>query len=390
MENLILIVSIICLIVFVRALNVIIHEFGHAVAAVLLTKQRVHIYIGSYGYLPQSLRMDLGLIELYIVYNPLKWKIGLCDFSARYIPVNQLIIIIFAGPLLSFTLGTIACYFVFAYDLHGAFKLFVVLYLLFVFFELVQNLIPNQTPYFSRSGNIFYNDGFQLKKLFLHRKYSERIKKACEFYNDQFYKEAAEVFEEILQNGGTGPDIYRLAIASFFCSENYNKARIFSEKLVLEYKHLAYDLNTWGLSCSFLDLHEEAMTYYDRAIQIDKDFYEGYANKGYTFLVRNKFEDAISIFDDLIAKEPNRAYSHSNRGLAKLKLGKEEEGLKEINYAISLDSNDSYGYKNLGIYHLDKGNYIEALNLFLKAKELNPSTHMINKLIRETEPFCNK
>ena len=58
-----------------------------------------------------------------------------------------------------------------------------------------------------------------------------------------------------------------------------------------------------------------------------------------------------------------------------------EEGLEDINYSLKLDENNSHGYRNLGIYHLDKGEYSKALDLFIKAKELDSTTEMIDELI---------
>ena len=68
-----------------------------------------------------------------------------------------------------------------------------------------------------------------------------------------------------------------------------------------------------------------------------------------------------------------------------LKTGKETEGLSDINYSLQLDKNNSYAYRNLGIYQLDKGEKAEALKLFIKAKELDDTTHQINELLKEAE-----
>jgi tetratricopeptide (TPR) repeat protein len=102
-------------------------------------------------------------------------------------------------------------------------------------------------------------------------------------------------------------------------------------------------------------------------------------------LKKNNFEEAISLFDRAIEIDKEFAYSYNNRGLAKIKIGKTEEGLQDINRSFDLDPNNSYGYRNLGIYHFDNGEFDEALRLFTKARELDGTTHMIDELIQDAK-----
>ena len=99
----------------------------------------------------------------------------------------------------------------------------------------------------------------------------------------------------------------------------------------------------------------------------------------------DKYEEAISLFDKSIELDPDFAYSYNNRGLAKIKLGQTDEGLQDINRSFKLDPNDSYGYRNLGIYYFDKKEFEEAFRLFKKAKELDETTHLIDNLINDTK-----
>lgn len=62
-----------------------------------------------------------------------------------------------------------------------------------------------------------------------------------------------------------------------------------------------------------------------------------------------------------------------------------EEGLEDINHSIFLDANNSYNYRNLGIYYFEKNEYVEALELYKKAKKLDGTTHTIDELITQAE-----
>ncbi|MEO6189843.1 MAG: hypothetical protein ABIO44_05155, partial [Saprospiraceae bacterium] len=95
--------------------------------------------------------------------------------------------------------------------------------------------------------------------------------------------------------------------------------------------------------------------------------------------------EAIPLFDRAIELNKDFAYSYCNRGLSKIKLGQIVEGFQDINRSFELDPNNSYGFRTLGIYYFDKGDLNDALQLFIKAKELDNTTHMIDELISTTK-----
>ena len=92
-----------------RPLTVLFHEFGHAILAILLTKQKVVIYIGSHGDPEKSIRIDLGMLIIFFRHNPFTWGPGLCVPTAKTISINKKIIYTLAGPLTSLLIGSIAC-----------------------------------------------------------------------------------------------------------------------------------------------------------------------------------------------------------------------------------------------------------------------------------------
>jgi len=59
----IILLSLILLVLLTRPLTVIFHELGHAIPAILLTKEKVTVYIGSYGDPKKSLRIKIGLLD---------------------------------------------------------------------------------------------------------------------------------------------------------------------------------------------------------------------------------------------------------------------------------------------------------------------------------------
>jgi tetratricopeptide (TPR) repeat protein len=380
----IILLVLIGLVLIARPFTVLFHELGHAIPAILLTKQKVTIYIGSYGDPKKSIKINFGLLTTFFRYNPFAWRLGLCVPSAKSISINRQIIYTLTGPIASLIIATIACYFTFAYDLHGFFKLFLIVFLGSAFFDLLVNLIPNGTPIKLYDGKITYNDGYNLKQLFYYKRLPREYSVAVDLYNEQKYSDAAFLFEKLVSNT-KDENIYRLAISSFLQDKNYIKAKEVSDTFTLTGKMNSDDLSNIALSYSQLGFHDEALKLYDKSLQLNPDNKYSLNNKGYTLNLMDKYEEAITLFDKSIELDPDFAYSYNNRGLAKIKLGQTEKGLQDINRSFEIEPNNSYAYMNMGIYHFDRWEFDEALQKFVKAKELDGSTYMIDKYINETK-----
>ncbi len=370
------------LLVFImRPFTVIFHELGHAIPAILMTRQTVSIYIGSYGDPKRSLHFNIGLLDVWFKYNPFSWQLGLCVPSAKQISINKQITYILTGPLASITIATFACYFTFAYELHGFLKLIIVVFLGSSIYDLLVNLIPSSTPIQLYDGGLIYNDGYQLKQLLYYKRFPKRYEQAVALYNQHKFTEAATVCKEILKSEIKDANVYRLVIGSFLQVRNYEQAKELSDEFFMYYNPNSDDYANAGILYSQLDQHDNALEFYNKSLQLNADNLYSLNNKGFTLNILNKFHEAIPLFDKAIEIDKAYAYSYNNRGLAKIKIGKTEDGLEDIYYSLKLDKNNSYGYRNLGIYHFDKGNHTKALDFFKKAKELDSTTYKIDELI---------
>ena len=142
-----------------------------------------------------------------------------------------------------------------------------------------------------------------------------------------------------------------------------------------------------NISTSYYALgnNQKALEYNGKALLLNPAHKYALNNKGYTLNLLKKFEEAIPLFDKAIEIDNDFAYAYNNRGLSKIKIGLPEEGLADINHSFILDENNAYAYLNLGIYHLDRAEYVEAMKLFKKAKQLDHTTHGIDDLISEAD-----
>ena len=170
----ILLFSLVCI---ARPLTVFFHELGHAIPSILLTGRQTTIYVGSYGDPRRSIRFTIGLLQVYFRYNPLSWKLGLC-VPSEAVSLNRQILCIIAGPLTSFMIAAVCCYFTFTYDLHGLLKLFLVVFLGSGILDLIINLLPARAPVQLYDGTTAYNDGYQLIQIIQYKCRPKSLRKA--------------------------------------------------------------------------------------------------------------------------------------------------------------------------------------------------------------------
>jgi len=365
-----------------RPLTVLFHELGHAIPAILFTGKKVTIYIGSHGETDKSFKIKIGLLDVWI-RPKYCWTRGLCEPSSTAMSSNQAIIFLIGGPIASLLIATIASYFIFRYDMHGALKLVIIVFLISSIIDFVINIVPSNAPIKVDAGELRYNDGNGLLKLFHLKKFPAQYEKAVETFNNKDYKTAAISFENFLKKGLESEEIFRLAITSFIMIENYAKALELETVFKNKFEPTADDYCNSGFIKLQTKLIEDSIIYFKKALVLNPEHTYSLNNLGYVLAIKEQYAEALTYLDKAIELDNEFAYAYTNRGLVNIKLGNVEDGLSDLQYSMQLDTTNSYTHRNLGVYHLDKNNKKEALVLFQKAKELDPKTYSIDDFIQQ-------
>jgi tetratricopeptide (TPR) repeat protein len=363
-------------------LTLIFHEFGHAIPALIFSKDKVTVFIGSYGNKDKTLNFALGRLGVYINYKNFR-SVGLCQHFIDNSMVAKRAICLFAGPFTPLLVGTLFFLSARALQWSDDAVLFSFVFLVITAISFVKNLLPSRSRITLASGKEVYNDGESLRMLFAKNKVKSSYDEAISFYNSEEYGKALAKFLEIEKTGHKGAQLFRLIINCELILKKYADAKASIVAYANEFEWNANDFCSAGIAYSQLDLHTEAIGFYEKALEMDSSNESALNNKGYTLNLLERYEEAIPLFDEAIKLKPKFAYSYNNRGLSKIKIGAFEAGLKDIQTSMDIDPGNSYAYKNLGIYEFDKGNTEGALRLFNKAKELDPGTHQINDFIDE-------
>src|SRR5947209_5161660 len=282
MEFIAFLIIFICLVLIIRPLTVLLHELGHAIPAIIMTKKKVIIYIGTYGDPTKGGKLSIRNLEIYFRYNPFAWRLGLCLPCANNISINRQIIYTVFGPIISFLIAIVSSYFIFAYDLHGFLKLYIIVFLGSSFFYLLINLIPRETPIKLYNGNITHNDGYKLKLLLAYKFSPENYKKAIDLFNNKKYAESSEILDNLIIKGNKNEHVFRLAIHIYILELKYKQAKELLDKFLLTDKMNSDDFSNMGLVYSKVGMNENAILFYDKSLNINPDNFYSLNNKGFT------------------------------------------------------------------------------------------------------------
>jgi tetratricopeptide (TPR) repeat protein len=337
------------LILVTRPFTVFFHELGHAVPALLFTRQKVEVYLGSYGDPENSFQLKTGLLEIWF-RKSIFWKAGLCVPSSTPMSVNKNIIFTLCGPLASIIIALLGAYFVMTFDMHGSLKLFILFFLTSALLDLVQNIIPDNRPIKLHDGRTVYNDGKNLAMLFKLRKLPPDYSTAIEFYNKMDFHNAARLFEKLRAQQVDNEDIYRLAIYSHHILKEYPEALLVHEAFIKQYSLNSYDYMASGLLKYDMGRIEEGLVDYDKSLELDPSNKYSWNNKGCCFIDQKQYEQAIPLFDQAIRLDSMYPEPYNNRGHCRIQINQLEEGLADVQRAQELNPEDVNVQKNFELY----------------------------------------
>lgn len=367
--------------------HVLLHELGHAVPAFLLTKQKVEVYVGSHGNKDHCIKISTRPIDFWIKYNPFSWLGGMCRVTAKDVSVNTQIIYTAIAPVVSIVYFFLVLWSLPAADPYGKLSILPLLLAMGGFTLLAINLLPVNVPLKTGNGTFTYNDGYTLRLLLKAKKIEKQYIEALKYYNNDDYKKASRLFEEIIKEEFIDTLLFRYALSTFVMQKNYAAAdRLMKKAYQLNITEAeAIDYLHTGLVKLHNEEYDEAIEKFKKVLELQADDVYALNNLGYTFTMVNRFTEAIVLLDKVIALKPDGAYGYNNRGYAKVKTGDKEEGLSDIKKSLELDNTNSYAYRNMGIYYMETCDYKEALTWLTKARKMDADTPMLTDLLKLTE-----
>lgn len=130
--------------------------------------------------------------------------------------------------------------------------------------------------------------------------------------------------------------------------------------------------NNRGVALKALGRFQEAVESYAEAARLKPDYAEAYCNQGNAFQAQGQPEKAVAAFDKAIKIKPDYPDALMNRGNAFKDLGLQAEAQKNYKAAIKIRPDFAPAHNNLGALLNDMEQTQAALKAFEKAIRLNP------------------
>jgi eukaryotic-like serine/threonine-protein kinase len=116
----------------------------------------------------------------------------------------------------------------------------------------------------------------------------------------------------------------------------------------------------------------KALTYCQKAVEIDRKYAMAHNNLGAVFADMGKMDEAIASFHRAIALDPKNAEAHSNLILALSRKGQVDQTIAWFHKAIALDPKSAKAHTGLGNALYRKGQVDKAIDWHKKAIALDP------------------
>lgn len=143
----------------------------------------------------------------------------------------------------------------------------------------------------------------------------------------------------------------------------------------------AEELNKIGLYFIEKEKYDEALKYFNLAVNEDENYLDAHYNIALSHLIMEDFEKSTQYYNVIIEKYPMEGYAYFQRGNLYYHVDNNlEEAVKMYNKAMFLGEKDVNLFYNLGQCFTDMGNYDQAISWIERAIRLEDSrTDLYNK-----------
>ncbi len=391
MNGLVPFIIIFCTLPLIVVLTTTVHEAGHALVACIYTNDKVIVFLGSYGEEKGSRCLSFGRFVVWFRLNILRWRGGLCTYSAADVSFRQAFAIILAGPLASLLQFSFLLTILLAAHPSGLWAPFLCIFCIWAGLVFLYNIVPRAGRIDTGGSDMLRSDGTKLQMMLEARKMPDDYAHAVQLLNEGNFAEAAAIFDKIIGHGTKSAQVYRQAVDAYIKLKNYRRADQIQREKVAKIGNLdAHDRIHMALLKVYMGKYDEAISYYRHLLQMGGGNKYNLNNFGYTLNRVEEFEDAIPYLDQAISMDKEFAGAYSNRAYAKLMAGQIEEGKTDNDLSLRLDNSNSEVYRNDGIYLFKTGDYSGALEQLNKAKAMDPDTWMVDHFIQRTMNWVGK
>jgi len=126
---------------------------------------------------------------------------------------------------------------------------------------------------------------------------------------------------------------------------------------------------------------DEAISYFEKVLEIDPNHVDALSNRGGLLSIIGKYDEAISDLNKALEIEPNHVRALINKGLLHAFLSQTDDAIFSLEKALEIEPDNIDALRNRGIYFVSQENYEDAVTDFYKILEIEPDNQIIQKYI---------
>jgi len=132
---------------------------------------------------------------------------------------------------------------------------------------------------------------------------------------------------------------------------------------------------------------EEALSYFDKVLEIEPNHVKALNNKGVVLSTLEKHEEAISYFDKALQIDSKYADALANKGSALGSLGQFDDAILYLDQAIEIVPNHVNALNNKATVMVSQGNYYDAISYFHQVLTIDPDNELAKKWVPLAKDF---
>ncbi|MBW4623273.1 MAG: tetratricopeptide repeat protein [Cyanosarcina radialis HA8281-LM2] len=251
-------------------------------------------------------------------------------------------------------------------------------------YEVALSLAPNNPKTLNNKGKVLYNLGQYEQALATHDRVlqidPDNVNawsgKGVAYIGLGQYEKASQYFDKAQKSKPDEPTVWLeegLAIENLnpqAARESYEEALRVYEELAKKQPNNPLVWTDRGFILLKLNRHQEALDSYQKALDIDDNFYEALVGKANALSILGNHKAGLEVIDKATQIRPEDHQIWHNRGGLLARLGKWEEALTSFEKAINLRNDFAPAWEGKGAVLGEQKKYREALTVFDKLKIL--------------------
>ncbi len=134
-----------------------------------------------------------------------------------------------------------------------------------------------------------------------------------------------------------------------------------------------------GLEMLKLKKYDDAILYFNKALELNKRYKEAYKEKGGALLTLGRTEEALNCFTVATNLDPDYVEAWETKEAAHLLRGDYDDAIKCMDNITRVKSDDEKAWLNKGLLMLNLYRFRSAVECFDKAIGINPNSEAVSK-----------